>query len=335
MTNTMLIKKEAIGSWNNVAAAMYRAASGKTCNLQVREALGASEKTINNVSAALRAGHLPVGKFNEFVIYDPKQRIIHAAPFVDRIAHHAIVSRLEPVFERVLLPTVFACRPNKGVHKAISYAQKQFRRFHWVMHVDIKHYFPNIDHAILKQQLRRRFRGDGLTLLDAVIDSYTAANDHKGLPIGALTSQHFANHYLAEADRWCLAHKGVAAHCRYMDDFLLWGQSKQNLKDVRDDFIKYLESKLRLSIKDPLIQRTHRGLLFCGIHIKPFQLKASKRRRRRYMQARQHWEQRYKQGEINSQQLQRAYSAVLAILLPASSLAFRKEDLQKRGSVNA
>ncbi len=333
MAKTTLIQCLEISQWDNVASALFRAARGKSRSPQVQQALANAEQTIHAVSSALAAARLPEGRFDAFVIHDPKQRLIHAAPFIDRIAHHAVVHHLEPVFERVLLPSVFACRPGKGVHRAIRYAQKQFRRFRWVMHVDIRHYFPNIDHAVLGTQLARRFRGDGLKVLNAIIDSYRSAPG-KGLPIGALTSQHFANHYLGVADRWCLAAPGIGAHCRYMDDFLLWSDDKAALLTLRATMASYLADELKLAVKPPLIQRCRQGIQFCGIQICPFQLRPSVRRRRRFKQARQQWEKRWQSGEIDSLRLQQAYDAVRTILLPANAHNFLQRDLQQRAAPN-
>jgi len=338
VAKTLTILCDQIADWKNVSHAFHCAAKGKMQHSTVQAALQSPEKTIGLVSHALRLGKLPVGHFHSFEIHDPKRRIIHAAPFIDRIAHHAIILLLEPVFERILLSSVFACRPNKGVHKAIYYAQKQSRRFKWVMHVDIRHYFPTIDHEVLKQQLGTRFRGDGLGLLSAVIDAYVEGDiegREKGLPIGSLTSQHFANHYLNSIDRWSLAQTGIKAHCRYMDDFLFWADSKRHLLEMLEELEEKLDRELRLTIKPPVIQKTKEALLFCGILIRPFKLQASSRRKRRYLMAWKKWEDLWQLGEINSIGLQNAYASARAILLPANENQFRKKQLKKMGTVDA
>ncbi len=323
-----------IADWHNLAWALRRAARGKRGRPAVRSALARPEQTLTRIGADLRAARLPVGQFHDFVIHDPKRREIHAADFLDRVAHHALVRFIEPVFERVLLPSVFACRVGKGAQAAVYYAQRRARRFDWVMHLDIAHYFPNIDHAVLRTQLRRRFRGDALPLLDAVIAAH-GAQAGKGLPIGALTSQHFANHYLSGADRWCLAQPGVRAHCRYMDDFLLWAEDKAALLRLRETFGCYLGDELGLTIKPPLIQRSDRGVLFCGVRIKPYSLRPSERRKRRYRQAVSAWESRWRRGEIDDLGLQAGHDAARAILLPADDPAWRKHCLLKGGRIDA
>lgn len=334
MAKTTRITQSAIADWNNIAWALHRACRGKTQRTAVQAIQKNPEAAINTVSLALQHGQLPVGSFRSFTIYDPKKRLIHAAPLLDRIAHHAIVRLIEPTFERVLLPSVFACRVGRGVHAAIDYAQQQSRRYRWVLHVDIKHYFPHIDHQILAEQLRHRFRGDGLELLEAVIASH-AEKPGKGLPIGALTSQHFANHYLNIADRWGLAQSGIEAHCRYMDDFLFWSNERAVLTAFKKQLAEFLDNQLALTIKPPLLQRTEIGMLFCGVHIKPYQLRPSLRRRRRYAGTVKKWEKKWQQNEINSQQLQRAYDAAKAILLPADNKLFRQRCLENRERIDA
>lgn len=334
MAKTTPLTKATISDWNNVAWALHRACRGKTQRPAVKAIQRNPEGAIDTVSTALRHGCLPVGSFRSFTIYDPKKRLIHAAPLLDRIAHHAIVRWIEPTFERILLPSVFACRVGRGVHASIYYAQQQSRRYRWVLHMDIKHYFPNINHKILAEQLRHRFRGDGVELLDAVIASH-AKEEGKGLPIGALTSQHFANHYLNIADRWSLAQPGINAHCRYMDDFLFWANDRKALTRFKTQLATFLESHLALTIKPPLLQRTDIGIRFCGVHIKPYHLRPSLRRRRRYARTVEKWEEKWQQGEVSSEQLQRAYDAAKAILLPADEIHFRQRCLQKGRKVDA
>ncbi|MEM9601406.1 MAG: RNA-directed DNA polymerase [Pseudomonadota bacterium] len=280
------------------------------------------------------AGRMPVGRFKAFEIHDPKQRVIHAAPLWDRVAHHALVRHVEPRLERALLPSVFACRVGKGVHAALDHAQRNSRRFAWVMHADIAQYFPSIDHLTLHSQLRRRFRGDGCALLAAAIDAH-GARLGRGLPIGALTSQHFANHYLNDADRWCLAQPGVRAHCRYMDDFLLWSHDRQALLDVQVRFADYLGDTLGLSLKPPLIQRSWVGVRFCGITVKPHALRLGLRRKRRFRAGIAHIEAAWLRGDINSATLQQRVTALHSALMPADSAEFRARFLASKESLDA
>jgi RNA-directed DNA polymerase len=323
-----------IADWHTIALAMHRACVGKQNRSEVINTLRQAETNIAIIAQALRDGRLPIGQFRAFTIHDPKTRLIHAAPLLDRVAHHALIHHAGPTIERRLIDSVFACRKGKGVHRAIDNAQQQSRRFDWVLHVDIKHYFPNIDHLILRRQLHRIFKGDGLRLIDAVIDSHQPEVS-KGLPIGALTSQYFANHYLNEADRWALAQPAIGAHCRYMDDFLFFSNDRQGLLNFHHQLAEYLADCLALNIKPTNIQRSRVGFLFCGIHVKPFSLKPSLRRRRRCQQSalkhRYHW----LQNQINDLQLQQATDAALAILHPAQAHAFKQRLCSRLGGIDA
>ena len=334
MARTTRLSLHHIAAHENVSWALHRACRGKSRSPEVRSLLHSTDAAIHQISESLKEGRLPVGSFDSFVIHDPKRRVIHAAPLFDRIAHHALIRLVEPRLEQALLPSVYACRVGKGVHAAVAYAQKQSRRFAWVMHTDIAQYFPSIDHKTLQQQLWRRFRGDGRVLIQAVIDSY-GVDKGKGLPIGALTSQHFANHALSEMDRWCLAQAGIRGHCRYMDDQLLWAQDKKSLCQVQSALSERLQRTLGLQMKPALIQRTAVGITFCGIKIKPFQLKASLRRRRRYRLSVARLEAQWQRGEINSTALQVGYDALHSILLPAEESAFRARFFSQRESLDA
>ncbi len=334
MPKTTSLSLEQIAAPENIEWALQRACRGKRQRTDVQEILCHPEEAILKVSEALLAARLPAGHFDSFVIHDPKKRVIHAAPLLDRIAHHALVRFLEPRLEKALLPSVYACRVGKGVHRAVAYAQKQCRRYPWVMHADIAQYFPSIDHHILRQQLHRRFRGDGTFLIHAVIDAY-GADAGKGLPIGALTSQHFANHYLNEIDRWCLQQDGVVAHCRYMDDFLLWANNKEALLSVQSALARRLTQTLSLAMKPALIQRSRVGVLFCGIKIRPFQIRASLRRKRRYRLGVDRLEANWQRGEIDSHELQRGYDAIHSTLLPAYEKTFRQRFFSNRETMDA
>ena len=334
MARTRQLNLAEIADYHNIAWALHRTCRGKSNRADVQQVRSNPQPCLEKIAAALAAGRLPVGRFKEFIIHDPKRRIIHAAPLLDRIAHHALLRFMEPIFERVLLPCVFACRTGKGVHRAIHYAQRQSRRFPWLMHVDVRHYFPSIQHHILRAQLARRFRGDAMSLVNNVIDCHQK-DKGVGLPIGALTSQHFANHYLNDADRWCLLQKGIRAYIRYMDDMLLWAEDKSVLLETREALREYLQKTLGLSIKPVLVQRSNHGLLFCGMTIRPFSLRPSLRRRRRYLGGLDRWEQSCKEGLITPNQLQQAYDAILSSLKPAHALEFRRRCLQRRETIDA
>lgn len=322
MARTDRLDLASIAAYDNVAAALHRAAQGKRRRPDVVTALARPERTVASLRTALLAGCLPHGTFRSFVIHDPKRRVIHAAPFLDRVAHHALVARMEPTFERVLIDHSYACRPGLGVHAAVRAAQRGFRRHRFVLHLDVDRYFPSIDHRVVLDQLRRRFRGNGLVLCEAVLDAHRDGPG-RGLPIGALTSQHFANHYLNDADRLAQRHPAVGAYLRYMDDLLLFGDDAAALRAAADEIATFCSDALHLRLKRPRLQRTRIGLTFCGVRIRPFSLRPSLRRQRRYRRALSRWEAAWADGSIDGLGLQRAEDAIDAILQPATPGALR------------
>ncbi len=332
MSRSVRLTLADIAESGNLHVALHRACRGKWSRPDVQQMLIAPQAPMQQLRAALQCGELPHGRFDSFTIYDPKKRLIHAAPLLDRVAHHAMMNCMEARLEQALLPSVFACRAGKGVHAAISYAQRQSRRSAWVMHADIRHYFPAIQHSALRKQLQRRFRGDGLQLVESVLAAYCPVDGvmGRGLPIGALTSQHLANHYLSDIDRWCLAQPGVRAHCRYMDDLLLWADEKYRLLELRDALQHRLADTLGLSLKPVSIQRTSVGVQFCGIKIKPYTLRASKRRRKRFKAAFNTLEHRWHNHQMDSLAVQRGADAAMTILLPASEKTFRRHCFNNR-----
>ena len=318
-----------IAEWNNLQLAVWKAAKGKRDRPDVLSYLADSDFHIRQLQQDILTERVPYGLYRSFLIHDPKLRRIHAACFADRVLHHAILNRAEPVFERTLVDSTYACRPGKGVHLAVRQVQNNLRRFPWFVQVDVAGYFPSIDHEWLFNLLARRFKGKPfLSLLKRIIDSY-ATSPGKGLPIGSLTSQHFANLYLDSADRFLLTHPEVCAHVRYMDDILWWCREKAQARSVLRQFKAFMETICRLQLKPNVrINRSAQGMTYCGFRILPGMLRLTLRKRRRYRLLRQHYESAWDSGMISSRKLQAGYDAVLAATLPAQSMSWRQRDLQ-------
>jgi retron-type reverse transcriptase len=190
---------------DNLTCAFHRAARGKATRPEVRAFRDRLDANLAEMGEDIRSGALRLGGFRAFRIYDPKPRVIHAPVFRDRVIHHALMRQLGPIIERRLVDDTFACREGKGALAAVHRAQAHHRRFRYFVKVDMRSYFASIDHAVLSAQLRRLFKHPGtLRLLAQVLASHDPDGQGRGLPIGALTSQHFANLYLAPLDRFLL-----------------------------------------------------------------------------------------------------------------------------------
>lgn len=313
--------------------AAWKAARGKRLRPDVRPFFASFDESLARLASDIRAGRVPYGDYRTFRIHDPKERVIYAACFDDRVLHHAILNLTEDVFERTLLPTTYACRPRLGVHRAQREVQRGLQRFPWFGKIDIDAYFPSIDHAILQRLLARRCKGaDFLALLARIIASCPAAAG-KGLPIGSLTSQHFANHYLDGADRFLVDHPAVRAHVRYMDDIIWWGDDCASVKRVLGELRAWLHSERRLHVKPAVqINRSQRGVTYCGARILPGVMRLPRRKQRRYRERWQFWERAWEAGAIDERQLQSAYAAVLAATLPIETRTWRRRQHAVHGS---
>lgn len=310
--------------------AAHRAARGKRDRPDVQAFFSQLECSMSVVRRALLDARLPNGSYRRFSIRDPKPRIIHAAPFADRVAHHALMYPMEAPLDQWQPATSFACRRGKGVHAAIAHAQRQCKRHPWFVKMDVSGYFEHIDHAVLIRLLHRRLKGPWLfRLLDAVLASHCSAPG-RGLPIGALTSQHFANTYLVPADQWLIAHPLCRAHCRYMDDTVVWADNREAANVLWRDYQQWLEETLHLSLKPVVLQRSSHGLTLCGIRIRPYALRPSRRRQHRFTHHLKRWERAYEDADIDMFTLQRRVDSLVAMLSPGQSLEWRRNLMGRR-----
>ena len=196
------------------------------------------------------------GEYVNFGISDPKPRQIHKAEVCDRVLHHAIYRILYPLFDKVFVADSFSCRVNKGTHKAMdrfrSFAykvSKNHTKTCWVLKCDIKKFFASIDHEILINILRQRIADtDIIWLLQNVINSFSAGESGKGLPLGNLTSQLFCNIYMNEFDQFVKHKLKARYYIRYADDFVFLSENKKWLEKQINKISDFLNLELKLSL---------------------------------------------------------------------------------------
>jgi len=229
------------------------------------------------------------GKYSNFYIHEPKKRLISAAPFRDRVIHHALCNVTQPHFERLFIADSYANRVGKGTHRAIDRCQQFARKYQYVLQCDIAQFFPSIDHALLRETLKSMLPDESaLWLIDRILasgqgvlageydmvyfpnDDLLAMDRPRGLPIGNLTSQLWANCYMNSFDHCVRRELGCAAYLRYVDDFLLFGDDKSEIMNWRDAIVVRLE-KLRLTLhKGSAHPRpVSAGISFLGFRIFP------------------------------------------------------------------
>ena len=321
-----------IADAENLRLAFWKAAKGKrgkTDCLAFRERL---EENLAALGAELLAGNVLVGDYHYFKVHDPKERLICAAAFRERVLHHALMNVCEPVLERAAVFDSYACRKGKGRLRAVNRARGYARRHRWFVKMDIRKYFASIHQATLRQLLGRKFK-DPLVLgvFDRIIGSYHTAPGC-GLPIGNLTSQHFANYYVAPLDRFLKETLERGAYVRYMDDFVVWGESGRELRAVCERVRAFLAEELKLALKDnPAINRTAFGMDFLGYRVLPCTVRLARRSKVRFARKFRRYERAHCEGQWSELVLQQRMQALLAFVMPAESGAFRRHVLQRFG----
>ncbi len=239
-----------IVSFDNLLLAYHKARRGKGGSPDVARFALNLEKELFRLQRELLDDTYWPSAYRLFRIYERKPRIIAAAPFRDRVVHHALMNLIEPTLDRTFIHESYACRRGKGVHAAVDRYQVWARRNAYALKMDVTQYFPSIDHAILKAKLRRRIKDARvLALLERIIDTspevekaptYFPGDDlltplerRVGIPIGNLTSQFLANLYLDDLDHFVKQDMKVGAYLRYVDDMVALDNDKGRLAEVR------------------------------------------------------------------------------------------------------
>jgi hypothetical protein len=279
---------ENLCGWDNLYLAYRLAAKGK----RGRAAAAAFEHRLEDnlfaLQSELRDKTYRPGAYHSFYIHEPKRRLISAAPFRDRVVHHALCNVIEPLFERSFIFDSYANRVGKGTHRALDRCQQFMRRYSYVMQCDIRQFFPSIDHALLRATLAKKVRDvNVMELSDRILASgagvlsqdyemvWFAGDDllaylrPRGLPIGNLTSQFWANCFMNSFDHFVKRGLGCSAYLRYVDDFLLFHNDKGTLRVWREAIVERL-SQMRLTIHPAAHPRpVEEGVTFLGFVVQP------------------------------------------------------------------
>ena len=296
---------EQLCTWDNLTLAWRQASRGKRGRPAAARFEYHLEDNLITLRDELAAKTYRPGAYASFHIHEPKRRLISAAPFRDRVVHHALCNIIEPAFERSFSADSYANRVGKGTHRALDRCQEFARRYQYVLQCDVRQFFPSIDHALLEAVLQRKVQDPGLIwLIRQIIASGTgvlseeyemvyfpgddpwtalrlssgcssgqgllAAARPRGLPIGNLTSQFWANCYLNSFDHFVQNGLRCPAYVRYVDDFLLFGADRQQLWGWKRAIIERMAS-LRLTIHEASAQvrPVSEGIPFLGFIVYP------------------------------------------------------------------
>jgi RNA-directed DNA polymerase len=278
-----------ICAWENLERAYRRARKGKRGQAPAADFERRLEDNLVQLQNDLLNQTYEPGVYHSFYIHEPKRRLISAAPFRDRVAHHALCNIIEPLFERRFIFDSYANRIGKGTHRALDRCQQFARRYPYALQMDVVQFFPGIDHALLRAALEQVVAdAQTLWLCDVVMasgqgvqtaeydmvyfpgDDLLAVNRPRGLPIGNLTSQFWANVYLNSFDHFVKRQLQCPAYLRYVDDLILFADSKRTLWQWQAASVERLAA-LRLTVH---AERAHprpvaEGLPFLGFTVYP------------------------------------------------------------------
>lgn len=275
--------------WDNLWLAWRKAAKGKRGKpTVVAFEMQAADHLLELQDELSDKSYRP-GPYTHFYIHEPKRRKISAAPFRDRVVHHALCNVVEPIFDARFIHDSYANRKGKGTHRAIDRLQQCARRYPYVLRLDIVKHFPSLDHPVLLNAIEQVIGDrDVLWLVEAILasgvgvladeyepgyfpgDDLFALSRPRGLPIGNLTSQFWSNVYMNALDWFVVGELGCPAYLRYVDDFALFADSKAQLWRWKEATVLFLQ-KLRLTIHSAAaqVQPTAQGIPWLGFVVYP------------------------------------------------------------------
>ena len=309
----------------NLRLAFLKSARGKRGKREVGAYAARLDENLRLLRGQLLARSADVGHYHFFTVHDPKERLICAAAFPERVLHHAIMNVCEPVLERYAIHDSYACRAGKGMHAAVRRAQGFAARFPWHLKLDVRKYFDSITHDRLLALLARRIKdAEVLRLFAEIVGTYRTESG-RGLPIGNLVSQHLANFYLGHLDHWVKETLRVAGYVRYMDDFVLWGGERAELAGHLAAARGFLDAELGLALKENVqLNRSERGVPFLGYRVYPGRLALGPRARRRFARKLRAYEREWNEGAWSEADLARHMEALLSYVRFADTVALRR-----------
>jgi len=334
--------KEIISA-KNLFCAWKEFRRGKAKKVDVMQFEYHLEQNIFKLHRDLKSNKYKHGSYKNFYIDDPKRRHIHKATVRDRVLHHAIYSQLYSLFNPAFIATSFSCRIGKGTHKGVLWLAKTVRKVSrnytkpcFVLKCDIKKFFDSVDHSILINILKRRIKDkETMWLLEEILGSFSSGPstlfDKKGLPIGNLTSQLFANVYMNELDQFVKQKLKVKYYARYTDDFVIVSDNKKYLKGILEPITTFISEDLELELHPHKVSvnKLHNGIDFLGYvvhqHHRTIRTKTKNRMVRKFEQK----VRDYNTGDINEETLNASLQSYLGVLSHANAYKV-SQDLKNK-----
>jgi len=321
---------DAIYSMDNLYHAWHKTSLGKSTKKSIIDFYRNLDQNLDAIAQDLKNGKYKPGPYYRFMIKDPKERVISASTVRDRVVQHALMNYYNPVFDRHLIFDSYACRIGKGTQKAVLRAFHFAKSSRYFLKMDVRKYFDSIDLKTLKILLEKIIKDEtALNIFYTIIDSCNTSTD-KGIPIGNLTSQFFANHYLSAFDHHFKEQLHAKRYIRYMDDILVFSDNKEELKCMYSEAARYAGEELKLVLKPQILGNTDDGAPFLGFIVKPNGIYLHKKTKKRYKARIAEIEYKRKRGLLSEYEAGRRIVSVTAHLLLARSLNFRNTVISGR-----
>lgn len=331
MQNTRLF--ESISSLESLFCAWEQFRNGKRHKKDVSAFEWNLESHIFALHEDLKCKQYAHGTYESFYINDPKQRHIHKASVRDRVVHHAVFQGLNTLFDPTFIEHSFSCRVKKGVHKGVKEVERMARKVSknysgqcYALKCDIQKFFDSIDHAILISILERKIMDeDTRWLLREIIGSFSSPRwpprTAKGIPIGNLTSQLFANVYMNEFDQFIKHNLRVKYYARYTDDFLVLSDDRSYLENLLSPIEEFLGEHLSLTLHPKKVEITtlHRGIDFLGYVIRPHHKVLRSRTRLRMERKLLSYMRQYEQGKVSEEDIRAVLDSYVGIMSHADT----------------
>lgn len=282
------------------------------------------ENHVMQLNSQILKGAVVVGTYRYFTIYEPKERKICASAFGEQVLHHALMNICHDDFERKQIYDSYASRKGKGVHAALERAKQNTSTRRWYLKLDVRKFFESVHHETLIEQLTHLFKDAGVVgIFEQIICSYGASTG-RGVPIGNLTSQYFANHYLSGLDHFIKEELRIKRYTRYMDDMVLWSNDKKELLACWKSIEAFVNEKLHCELKAGGLNQSKYGLPFLGYHIFPYHTRLLRQSKQRFIEKIGHVNRRYINGDWLDSKCQRHALPLCAFIAHADAQKFQK-----------
>jgi len=339
-----------IYDFGNLHQAYIHARKGKRYRIEVMKFTNRLEENLLNIQNELIQKTYTVGRYREFFVNEPKKRLIMALPFKDRVVQWAIYQVLNPYFEKGFIQDSYACRVDKGTHRAVNRLQYWLRYMHrrherfYALKLDISKYFYRVDHNVLMGILRRRIGDEDLLwLLDVIVRCEHTKfgiplGDHQfdadriggvGMPIGNLTSQMFANLYLNELDQYAKQTLHVKHYLRYMDDVVVLHQDKKYLWALMAQINEFVMDRLHLQLNNKtMVRKASQGIEFVGFRVWPTHKKLRKKSALKMKRRLGYLQRAYARGDVELQEVNNSLQSYLGIMMHCDSHNLKTKLMQ-------